>query len=118
MTKYLTNREAAQAMLDGVELLYCGKLSTGANIRMDALDDLSEYTLAPQTITRTITYPAPETVAPENGTRYWVPAAPQHSDFCAAHIWVGDTYDFRALDRGLVYDNQDDAIARAKEMLK
>lgn len=117
MTKYLTNREAAQAFLDGKKLLWNGSPVGSCAINFAALDAETAYTLAPQTITRTITYPTPETVAPGIDTVYYSPD-PQREAFFSTEEWKNDEMDNRWLSRGLVYLSKDDAIARAKEMLK
>lgn len=118
-TKYLTNREAAQAMLDGKPMIFDranGMAICGITIRPYDLDEPSTARLAPETVTRTITYPKPESVAPELGRRYWTPAIRGSDDF-AEHFWYGNTYDQMKLARGLVHLTVEAAIAHAKALI-
>ncbi len=69
-----------------------------------------------KTITRTITYPAPETKAPAIGTEYFVPEL--INGYSLGYTWYGIGADLRYLQQGLVYLTEDDAIARAKVMLE
>ena len=60
--------------------------------------------------------PLPETQAPERGTTYYSPDLMRCHLF-ASLVWDDDDYDFRMLNRGLVFLNLDVAIATAKAML-
>jgi len=70
----------------------------------------------PKVITRTITYPAPETEAPARGTEYFIPEP--ISGYSLGYTWHGDGADIGYLRQGLVYLTEEDAIARAKAMLE
>lgn len=77
----------------------------------------NEFRLAPRTIrVNGVEVPAPERVAPERGTAYFVPSV-LWDDFYDSLVWVGGDLDKRLLERGLIYLNQGHAIARAKAML-
>lgn len=64
-----------------------------------------------------IEVPAPERVAPENGTYYFVPSVEEFNDILKAR-WTCHELDYNRLDKGIVYLNEDDCRARAKAMLK
>ena len=118
--KYLTHREAAQAVLDG-ETLMCntgeGLQYRGIHLSADRLNTPSPYYRAPRVFTHPGgTCPAPETEAPPRGQKYWVPALTE-VDFAWPLNWSGDGYDKIALSRGLVYLTREAAIARAELML-
>ena len=62
-------------------------------------------------------YPAPETVAPKIGTRYYVATAPL-SRLYIAHIWNGDVFDLRCLKAGLVHLSEENVIAHTMATIK
>lgn len=118
--KYLTHREAAQAVLDG-ETLMCNTGEAmqyrGIHLSADRLNTPSPYYRAPRVFTHPGgTCPAPETEAPRLGSMYWVPDL-SAVGFIWHHAWRNDDYDNRALSRGLVYLTREAAIARAELML-
>lgn len=69
-----------------------------------------------KTITRAITYPAPETEAPALGKAYYTPEPSR--GFSRAWNWEDDEIDRLHLRLGLVYLTEKDAIAREKAMLE
>ena len=118
--KYLTHREAAQAVLDG-ETLMCntgeGLQYRGIHLSADRLNTKSPYYRAPRVFTHPGgTCPAPETEAPMIGSRYWVPDFAEGS-LSYSYIWGRDETDNNHLSRGLVYLTREAAIARAELML-
>ena len=60
--------------------------------------------------------PLPEKEAPSYETEYYVPF-PTSLYFYDERHWYDDTFDERVLERGLVFLNQEDAIATAEAML-
>ena len=60
--------------------------------------------------------PAPTTVAPSKGTCYFA-ADPTTGQWAQALKWLGDKLDLLWLERGLVFETPDDAVANAKAML-
>lgn len=74
-----------------------------------------EWRVKPRTITRTVTYPAPETVAPARGATYYTPNA--YQGYTNAYHWRDTLTDGSLLHRGLVYLRLEDAEARARAML-
>lgn len=76
-----------------------------------------EYRLAPRTIlVNGVEVPAPESVAPASMTQVFAPSTFSiglYSSWC----WHNDRVDDVYLERGLIYLNKEDAIARAKAML-
>ena len=64
-----------------------------------------------------IEVPAPETEKPEMGQEYYVPSI-RCEDKYQGWIWRNDNADNRWLKEGLVYLPSEDAIARAKAMMK
>jgi len=126
--KYLTHREAAQARLNGEELLWNGREGdyNGISLSIASIDSISYYSRAPSVFTHPGgTCPAPETEAPVIGCHYWFPfvgnernaAVSIWEDNVAVSIWEDNFYDNRALSRGLVYLTREAAIARAELML-
>ena len=118
--KYLTHREAAQAVLDG-ETLMCNTGEAlqyrGIHLSADRLDTKSPYYRAPRVFTHPGgTCPAPETEAPILGSMYWVPAL-YEDDLVGGYRWGRDETDNKRLSRGLVYLTREAAIARAELML-
>ena len=118
--KYLTHREAAQAVLDG-ETLMCntgeGLQYRGIHLSADRLNTPSPYYRAPRVFTHPGgTCPAPETEAPSRNATYWLPSTVE-ADFALSHTWINGEYDNRVLYRGLVYLTREAAIARAELML-
>lgn len=119
MTKYLTNRQAAQAMLDGKPLIFDrqnGMAICGMTIRPYDLDEPSTARLAPEVITRSITYPKPVSEPLEMGQRYWVPRFGT-GDYCETYSWSGGKYCYNWLSRGLIHLTESDAIAHAKALI-
>lgn len=75
------------------------------------------FRIKPRTIlVNGVEVPAPETEAPKISSSYFL-ADPSYSHFTACYQWGAEKSDFMALERGLVYLNKEDAIARAKAML-
>lgn len=88
----------------------------GASIDLGGIHDVIWPTEPPKTITRTITYPAPETESPARGAEYFIPDL--SSEAVQAWDWEGEEVDHVHLRLGLVYLTEEDAIARAKAMLE
>lgn len=61
--------------------------------------------------------PAPETVAPQKNTMYWV-ADPTKGDGDCEWLWCGESYEYIWLAAGLVYLNREDRDARVAAMLE
>ena len=118
--KYITHREAAQARLNGEELLADnGKPAMYGHIWLTDLyiDTPSPYYRATRVFTHPGgTCPAPETEAPPRNAAYWVPSTVEVG-FAWSHTWINGEYDTHALSRGLVYLTREAAIARAELML-
>lgn len=76
-----------------------------------------EFRLAPRSImVNGVEVPAPETVEPEIGTRYYLPHPSKGSRY-TSEVWDAAEFDVGALEDGLVYLDKESAIARAKAML-
>lgn len=76
-----------------------------------------EYRLKPQTVNvRGFEVNAPRTEAPEKGTAYWM-TDPTIRLLSCRHTWHGEKSDYLWLERGLVFDIEEDAAAMAKAML-
>ena len=76
-----------------------------------------EYRIAPRTIlVNGVEVPAPEKNAPSTGTPYFLPCITTE-DLCTKITWDGGCADNLWLARGLVYMDEESAIARAKAML-
>lgn len=124
--------EALIAHLQGEKVL-C-RMKAQPNCRWDAFEksfegvwvsmartftaDAYEFRLASHTITvNGVEVPAPESVAPEKGKHFYVPDI--YSDaYAYGNQWNGySDVHIGYFERGLVYLNKEDAIARAKAML-
>jgi hypothetical protein len=100
------------AFAAGEKVLYCGMWVD--EMRFDG--NLSDYTIAPKTITvNGFEVPAPETVAPTKKT-YFIPVVGDE-EMVRVCFWDDHRFDLDRLKRGIVYINKDHAIARAKAML-
>lgn len=78
----------------------------------------NEFRLAPRTIiVNGVEVPAPEVVKPQRGTKYYVSTVERENTYYLEAIWDEHCLDRFWLNRGLVYLNKEDAIARAKAML-
>lgn len=85
--------------------------------RIPEVGGIWEFRLKPRTIlVNGVEVPAPEKEAPPVDTEYFVPHCLDR-DAYEAFYWAQDELDARLLDRGLVYLDQESAIARAKAML-
>lgn len=60
--------------------------------------------------------PLPVQEALAHDTEYYVPLLTE-DNFCGIHRWFNDVFDERALQRGLVFLNKEDAVANAKALL-
>lgn len=101
---------------DGTPIDWCESGRHAASIAKEptAFDIIGMY---PRT--RTINgfeVPAPETERLEFGTHYYL-ASPVHREFYRGEIWNAKAMDGYWLERGLVFLNEEDAIANAKAML-
>lgn len=92
-------------------------------IRIQQIPDMEnvtsiEYRLAPRTIfVNGVEVPAPESFAPDDGVEFFVPDG-YTEKLTYPYTWrKGAELCDRCLERGLVYLNKEDAIARAKAML-
>lgn len=82
-----------------------------------AWDEHYTFRLAPRTVLcNGVEVPAPESVAPKDGVDYYF-QTPHGVEIVSRELWRGCNFDLRLLERGLVYLNKEDAIARAKAML-
>lgn len=114
-------REHVQSVLDGapkgVEYLYCG--TTWVEAAYGSIDGISEvswspssnYRIARPMVTRTITYPAPMTVAPAYGTTYWTINTIHGTDEIS---WADDRIDKTYLRSGMCWATEVGAIEAAK----
>lgn len=76
-----------------------------------------EFRLAPRKIkVNGVEVPAPETVAPADGSGYYTPHVTREQGY-SKDTWDGASFDLHVLEQGLVYLNKEDAIARSKAML-
>lgn len=75
------------------------------------------YRVKPRTIfVNGVEVPAPESVAPSHLAEYFT-ASPTNEHLTSGSSWYGTQLEFKWLERGLVYLNKEDAIARSKAML-
>ena len=89
---------------------YFGALISGA-------DKLYSFRLAPNTIlVNGVEVPAPEKDAPQDEESYFLVQS-DHDEYALEMVWTGHDCDWRWLRLGLVYLDQESAIARAKAML-
>ena len=124
-------KEALIAHLQGQNVEVCGVATATpwkpfmlyhGNIPMHLIDDPAfgggcEYRLAPRTIlVNGVEVPAPETEAPKHEQRYFI-SDPTCEDGVSEFAWVNDRTDNRCLRLGIVYLDQESAMARAKAML-
>ena len=74
-------------------------------------DETTPHRIARPMVTRTITYPAPMSDAPKEGTFYWVinVSSPDVTRF----TWTGDKHDCFFLKRGMAFKAEEDATAAA-----
>lgn len=91
------------------------------HMSMDKLRDLTyvgwEFRLAPRTIfVNGVEVPAGEKEEPQRDTEYFV-SNPMEEDKYTRTTWTDHDLDNVWFERGLVYLNKEDAIARAKAML-
>lgn len=80
-------------------------------------NDCYEFRIKPRTVMcNGVEVPAPESVAPQYG---WVVHYPNHMSITGHDCtrWGDESWLVLLLERGLVYLNKEDAIARAKAML-
>ena len=76
------------------------------------------WRVKPRTVTRTVTYPAPETVAPAEGVAFYVPSIYGNGESTTLHRWHSPYASYQLwLKAGLVYLRKEDAEARARAML-
>lgn len=61
--------------------------------------------------------PAPQTVAPKDGTVYWTPTIISPWGYSKAEDWWNTDYDWEMLERGLVFLEEEHANANAKAIL-
>lgn len=93
-----------------------GNLSVYSVVNHDH-DELYEFRLAPRTIfVNGVEVPAPESVAPVKGATYYIPTPDTHELWSERWNQCEDVTG-RHVERGLIYINKEDAIARAKAML-
>lgn len=122
-------KEAISAYLDGNNVLACRKQGEWVDFGEDFGElkvaslhrfvdyDAYKFKLAPRSITVDgVKVPAPESVAPEVDATYIVPECTA-ADLWVGYRWTNHPLNHDHLQRGLVYLNKKDAIARAKAML-
>lgn len=79
---------------------------------------LSQFRIAPRTIlVNGVEVPAPEMVAPKVGATYYIPT-PATGELWSERWNQCEDVTARHIERGLVYLNKEDAIVRAKAMLR
>lgn len=77
-----------------------------------------EFRIKPRTVMcNGVEVPAPESVAPAQGTVYYTPHVTREPGYNEETWDRAAGFDLRVLEHGLVYINKEDAIARAKAML-
>jgi hypothetical protein len=122
MTEYLTYRQAIQATLDGEALEYLNSIDGWKPVThtcwcdLKTLDSLSHQRLAMkpvEMITRTITYPKPESEPLTVGQMYWCVCDLEARSF----PWLGSHVDTRYLLHGLIHLTQEAATAHAKALI-
>jgi hypothetical protein len=107
--RYFADQPEGTKIYDCLEVIGCN----GNWIQAFSIVESVTYRPKKREVTRTITYPKPETEAPERGAICYI-ADPISEGRCLEHIWMGDRTSIRYLARGLVYLRKEDAIARAK----
>jgi hypothetical protein len=80
------------------------------------LDIIGMYPTSKLRIINGFEVPAPETTEPDYGTAYFTPSL-AYITMAVYQEWRNDDFDTRALKRGIVFLNEEDAIANAKAML-
>lgn len=115
--------ELLRAIADGkrLETAYAGAwhpmTEKAAFERMARGDDI-EWREAPQSVLQvTCAVPAPMARAPQYGDVYYFPSL-EVAELWGHDGWSGDQIDNRLFSRGLCYATKEDAIARARAMLK
>ena len=121
MTELLTNREAAEALFNGMaieEKCLNGSFKACQHPRIDFSkpDAPTYYRLVPTTITRTVTYPKSVTDPLVVGDKYYTPFITGER-YLSGFTWQNDDIDNRIFSRGLIYLTEADAIARSKAMI-
>lgn len=95
-----------------------GELPMAVIYLQDSAFSKCEFRLAPRTIlVNGVEVPAPESVAPAQGTVYYTPHVTREPGYNEETWDRAAGFDLRVLEHGLVYLNKEDAIARAKAML-
>lgn len=125
----MTFKEALIAHLQGekVECMGCEgtwkplmeKIGEGLIRYVDTQSYMSgcSFRIAPRKIlVNGVEVPAPQVEAPEKYDCYYVPDTAEE-DLYYELTWSGDEMDHRYLERGLLYRDEESAIARAKAML-
>ena len=88
-----------------------------SDMESDGFAGACEFRIKPRTvICNGVEVPAPESVAPADGELFYTPA-PLMQGYANEDRWSNMPFDTRALERGVVYLREEDAIARAKAML-
>lgn len=114
--RWIADGERIQQDFRG-EWRVCANCNLLLMIANGSADSPSTFRLAPRTIrVNGVEVPAPEKVAPEKGSTYYIPDIGVDT-FYYEHKWFNDRFDLKNLERGLIYRNTEDAIARAKAML-
>lgn len=114
--------QSVQVKTNGIEETWEPLFNRIANFTFSELCSVNcgmgcEFRLATRTIVvNGVDVPAPESAAPEFGSAYYIPDFGIGS-YYYDHTWANDQFDLRVLERGIVYLNKEDAIARAKAML-
>jgi len=70
----------------------------------------NQYRIARPMVTRTITYPAPMSQAPENGAKYWAAGFGIRRELCRL-VWANDSLDLCNLRYGMAFATEEDAKA-------
>lgn len=126
MSKLLTPTEVVQALMGGKEIeelspggskwykvRHLGILSVSTLINPDC-----KFRLAQEMITvGDVSFPKPESTAPEVGTKYYIPYLDSGEPYIY-FIWHGIDLDLRMLKSGVVHLTKENAIAHAKALIK
>jgi hypothetical protein len=74
------------------------------------------WRIVPKTVTRSITYPKPESASPLHGTVYYYPV-PLLSKCVEQSYWGNDSDDFDLLRKGFVHLTRENATLHSKALL-
>lgn len=115
-------REHVQSVLDGnpkhIEFKssdgyrWLSAMFSSSGVAAINWDETTPHRIARPMVTRTITYPAPMTEAPENASLYWVFHI--FSNDVLRLVWRGDGADHAALKNKMAFKTEEDAKAASQ----